>query len=96
MKTIWKFWPGERSSLSMPRGAKVLTAREQGDGVCIWVEVDPDQPREERRFAVYRTGHKLPAEPGAYIGTAMLAGGLLVLHVYEEPTPYRPQEQSDG
>lgn len=69
----------------MPAGAKVLTAREQGDDVCLWAEVDPAAALEMRRFAVYSTGSEIPVIPGIYIGTAMLAAGRLVLHVYESP-----------
>mgnify|MGYP000302406813 CR=1 FL=1 len=66
-------------------GAKVLTAREQRHAVCIWAEVDPTRDSELRHFRVYGTGHRMPDEPGTYVGTAMPFGGAEVYHVYEEP-----------
>ena len=87
MKTIWKFVLDPRHlTLDMPQGAVVLTAREQRDEICIWAEVDPSAINEARFFDVFGTGHDLPTGMGLdrrYIGTAMLHGGSLVLHVYE-------------
>lgn len=87
MTTIWKFpiQLAARVAVPMPMGAKVLTAAGQGRDICIWAEVEPTRDREARLFAVYGTGHQMPDDPGTYIGTAMLAGGHLVFHVYEEP-----------
>jgi hypothetical protein len=83
-RTIWKFQlnPIARGVV-MPVGAKVLTAREQGDTICIWAEVDPDAEGSMRHFVVYGTGHEMPDDPGTYIGTASLSGGRLIFHVYE-------------
>lgn len=86
-RTIWKFLIDPVSLEGrLPAGAKILTAREQGEQICVWAEVDPAAPMMTRRFAVYGTGHEMPDNPGAYIGTAMLHGGSLVFHVYEPAT----------
>lgn len=93
MKAIWKFALSEHCTLDMPRGATILTAREQGDDVCIWAEVDPKAPLEKREFRVFGTGFELPEKVMVYRGTAMLSSGRLVLHVYEilphDPTKTR-------
>lgn len=64
-----------------PRGAEILTAREQGDDICVWFRCDPGAPIEKRRIEVCATGHKAPS--GRYIGSAHLSGGALVFHVFE-------------
>lgn len=87
MKTIWKFpvMGGDPEiTVEMPRGAKLLALQQQRDEVCLWAEVDPEQPREPRRFSWYGTGLKMPAGDRAYVGTVQQAGGYLVLHLYEE------------
>lgn len=83
MTTIWKYTVTPNVLFySMPEGAKILTAKEQNDEVCVWAEVDPDKPVEMRKIMVYGTGHSVPPEPQEYIGTAHLMNGSLVLHVY--------------
>ena len=87
-KTIWKFMPqldednAAIATVEMPIGARVLTAREQGNELCLWAEVDPSAATEMRSFQVFGTGHEMPDVIGAYVGTAMLYSGKLVLHVY--------------
>ncbi len=93
-KTIWKFMPQLNNSdmsvatVDMPAGARVLAAREQGDELCIWAEVDPSEVMQTRYFHVFGTGHKMPDDPGAYVGTALLYSGTLVLHVYAVKTQH--------
>ena len=83
MKTIWKFQLtiGEPVA-AMPRGAQILTVHEQYGEVCLWALVDPDAPTEDRRFHIVGTGHP-SAHLKNYIGTAQVAGGALVWHVFE-------------
>ncbi len=85
---IWKF-PLRVSTLAtgdtqieMPYIHNILTAREQGEDICIWAEVDTASPMIARRFRVIGTGHEMPDVALSYIGTAMLLDGRLVLHVY--------------
>lgn len=69
----------------LPRGARILTAREQGtDTLCLWALVSPLAPTEPRRIRVHGTGHAvLEAEHLKYLGTGFLQGGALVFHVFE-------------
>ncbi len=69
------------AQIEMPYKHRILTAREQGDDICVWAEVDTTSPMIARRFRVVGTGHDAPGD-ATYIGTAMLLGGRLVLHVY--------------
>jgi hypothetical protein len=87
MRTIYKYplFPAQLQ-IEMPKGARILTAREQDDTICVWAEVDTEQPSETRVLEVFGTGHLMREEMGVsreYIGTAFLEGGSLVFHVYE-------------
>jgi hypothetical protein len=84
-RTIWKYGPlsGGYTELTLPEGAKVLSAQVQGGEINLWAEVDSSMPSRKRFFYVYGTGHELPDNPGTFIGTVQLHGGALVFHVYE-------------
>ena len=86
-KTIWKYvLVPEMLTISIPEGATILTAREQGDEICIWAEVCTEKPLETRSFEIYGTGHNIPTDMGVdrrYIGTAAIYGGKYIFHVYE-------------
>ena len=69
------------NKVQLPKGAKVLIAREQGDNICIWVEVNDDAELETRVFEIYGTGQLFIDYGRKYIGTAFIRS--LVLHVYE-------------
>ena len=87
MKTIYKYEISpHKLRLEMPKGARILAAREQFENICIWAEVDTEQPQETRYFEVFGTGHAMHEDMGVsreYLGTAVLGGGALILHVYE-------------
>lgn len=84
--TIWKY-PLELTdsqSFRMPKGAKLLTVAQQYQQVCLWAQVDPKAPTEERRFEIRGTGHPLgDAAEMDYIGSVILASGSLVFHVFD-------------
>jgi len=68
--------------LSLPKGAGILKAAEQRDGICIWVEVDLKAELEDVEFRIFGTGHEVDigAKYGQYIDTVFL--GQYVWHVY--------------
>lgn len=84
MTTIYKYklQPG-RTVLDMPDGAKVLTVQMQGPDVCLWAMVEPHKPTGRRFFDVYGTGHGMPTDPGDYVATFQMEGGMLVWHVFD-------------
>lgn len=87
MKTVYKYPLNvEHPVIKMPLGAEILAVREQGDEICVWAKVDTAQTASAlRAFNVYGTGHPITDSPSAeYLGTAMLMGGRLVLHVFEQ------------
>ena len=83
MKSIWKYVLQPECTIEMPGGAQVLAVREQGQDICLWALVDPSAEKVERRFVGFGTGHDVPDQSMAFLGTAHLAGGALVFHVFE-------------
>jgi hypothetical protein len=84
MKTAWKFILQPKTTVEIPDGAKILHVAQQGDHLCMWALVDPEQPKVKRYFSVYGTGFDMPDDPGEFIGTALMNGGSLVFHIFEE------------
>jgi len=68
----------------MPAGAKILTVAMQIGVACLWAEVNTGAiGKHKRTISIFGTGHRMPDDPGAYIGSFMLDGGALVFHVYD-------------
>lgn len=84
--TIWKY-PLEitdEQNIRMPKGANILTAQIQGGTLCLWAIVDPKAPLVSRWIGIVGTGHPMAQEMECvYLGTAQMAGGALVWHVFE-------------
>jgi hypothetical protein len=87
---VWKFpWPTTAGefTINMPLGSQILCAREQdAHNAVLWAQVgvkgDDVEKWEKRQFVSVTTGgHDNP--PGRYVGTAVLLGGGLVLHLFE-------------
>jgi hypothetical protein len=75
-------------SLDLPKGAKILSFHfAQHEQPNIWALVDETQEATERRdFFLAGTGHPVPNAPDldlTFIGTALMAGGALVWHLFE-------------
>jgi hypothetical protein len=71
------------TQIMMPANAKVLSVQAQCDELQLWALVWPGAAEEKRRFAVYGTGHYLPAACGEYIGTVQQHNGAFVWHVFD-------------
>lgn len=69
MKVIYKYSLDERNSFHLPVDFKILSVQIQNGSVCVWALVDTEAPTKTVLFPVYGTGHKLPDDPGVYIGT---------------------------
>lgn len=83
---IWKFplHLTDRQVVSMPSGAKILSAQAQHGKVTLWAMCD--QSREERQLRtllIIGTGHPVPDDCCEFIGTVQFEGGSLVFHVFE-------------
>lgn len=101
MKVIWKFElnpsgkvcrdtdQGNCETVDMPSGSIILSAAGQGDNICIWAEVNPEAEAKTERFEVVAPGGQVAPSNRRFIGTVLLHGGLLVLHVYHLPRSTR-------
>lgn len=83
MKTIWKFILQPECKVEMPAGAELLSVNAIGDDICLWAKVDPAAPKVSRSFVAFGTGHDVPDESLAFVGTALMLGGALVFHIFE-------------
>jgi hypothetical protein len=86
MIRVWKFPLAmtDIQQVKMPKGARILAVKPQGNQVCLWALCDGNQPNEARQIAILGTGHNAP-EYGAlkFIETFQLHGGELVFHAFE-------------
>lgn len=94
MREVWKYQLGQSDcTIPMPAGAKILTVHAQtiagqySSAACavpmLWALVDPEAPRQPRRFRVVATGQPLTFETDRYIGTFQFEDLGLVFHVFE-------------
>lgn len=81
--TIWKFPVKPDATIAMPVGAKILSVAMQGDQPCIWAMVDPDAPKEHRRFKTIPTGSDFDPEGLTYLGSFHGVEGWMVFHLFE-------------
>lgn len=88
MKTIYKYECRIHDTLtiSMPKGAMVLSVQVQRGMPCIWALVDTEEPQTTHKFHWLGTGEEssIPLEKCWYLGTVQLAEGSLVFHLFEE------------
>jgi hypothetical protein len=92
MKTIYKFALSRLEScpvVDMPCGAQILDVQVQNDKICLWAIVESTEKFEARKFFVVGTGHPLPPNAGAHIGTVQ-SKGPFVWHVFEERSGSTP------
>ena len=91
-KKIYKYSVGITHGsyvISMPKGAKILTAHQQtldpSDRLAIWAEVNPEAPEVEREIVVVWTGKEFEdQEDLKYITTVHAIEGTIVCHIYEK------------
>ena len=86
--TIWKFGfsPSNEISITMPKGAEILTLQTVGNNPFIWAFVNSEAENEKRHFKMYGTGHIIQIKENTmerYIGTYQLYEGTLVFHLWE-------------
>jgi len=86
-RQIWKYVIKTNKLIhKVPANGKVLHVDEQFGEICVWIEVDPDEIKEERHFEVYGTGHLIKYDIGTdrnYLGSVKLENGALIFHIYE-------------
>ena len=89
MKSIWKFTLEitDDQEIEMPVGAKILSIQQQGGSkpgeVQLWAMCDPEASKERRSFRIHGTGHPITEDPGEFVATVQIMGGLQVYHVFD-------------
>ena len=86
MNTIFKYALNPNDlNLKMPVGAKILSAHNQNNQICIWAEVDTSAELELVGFEILGTGHEIVINENnrEFIGTVLIHDGELVFHVYK-------------
>lgn len=88
MKRIFKYDipVADHFGLILPLGAEILTFQSQRGGFYIWAIIEEGLNDEKRYFRLAGTGHDLTEDfpkIKKYIGTAQLANGGLVFHLFE-------------
>lgn len=86
--TVWKYQlTKEDQVISLPVGAVVLSVAVQNGTTCMWVKLDPEEPKVSRRFVELGTGGVFPEDiiPNSeyFIGTCHHHHGQIVTHVFE-------------
>lgn len=85
-KVIWKYTVERWGYFEhyMPRGAQILQLQLQGDVPRMWVLVDQEEEKVEKRaFVVVGTGSLLSDHIKGYIGTFQRCLGHVVHHLFE-------------
>lgn len=90
MKRIFKYPVPEavdQFELELPLDTQILTFQSQKDQFYIWAIVEDEEERlQERYFRILGTGRPLITgeyKIQKYIGTAQIAEGRLVFHLFE-------------
>lgn len=74
---------GTHDMISLKEGAKILHVGAQDDRVFLWALSDPFRADQAARsIHYYATGEVVPRD-ALYLGTALMHGGDLVWHVFE-------------
>lgn len=85
MRAIYKYTVDIQDTITIraPRVHRWLHFAVQYGTATLWGEVDTDTPERDHVFSLRGTGHPMTGEEGQHIGTIMLQGGALVLHLFE-------------
>ena len=95
MKKIFKYEIPIQNEfeLELPRGAQILTFQVQrempsmNEKPFVWAIIDLKEDISEKvNFRLFGTGHPIPKEANSfsYVGTAQMANGQLVWHLFKE------------
>lgn len=71
------------AGITMPEGAKLLTAQKQYDDIVLWAVADPKAPMVTRRIGVAVTGDGFAWDGFPYIATVALHGGSFIVHLFD-------------
>lgn len=78
LKNLYQQW------VELPKDAKILSAWNQNERICLWVKLNPDKEKISRLIEIYSTGELFEeSDKLSFIGTVHLGNGSDVYHVFE-------------
>lgn len=84
-KKIYKYVLGigwENQAIKMPKHSVILSIQVQNTQICVWAEVEENQPIVDKVFVIIGTGHSFDKDIlGQYLATVQQ--GEFVWHIYE-------------
>lgn len=88
MRKIYKYPlpKSETFTINVPKGGRILHIDVQFGHPEMWILIDPEASFEDREFFIAMTGQEIPEarhRNSEYVGTFLLSGGDLVLHLFE-------------
>ena len=88
MKAVWKYILDvtDTQHVPMPRGAELLAVACQHGRLVLWARVEPTSALVNRFIYVCGTGNPAPIA-ARFVGTAVMADGALVWHVFDGGEP---------
>lgn len=94
MRTIFKYMIPQTQTftLSLPKGARILSLQLQRGIPVMWATVETDLPMEDRKFLIVETGEEIPKDlfvVSDYIGTYQMEHETLVFHLFEIQDPIK-------
>lgn len=78
---IWRYDIADGAVLRIPAGARLLHVGWESAAIRLWVMVDPQLPKLERRVKAVPTGGELDPEGWEFVGT-VITPQALVWHVF--------------
>jgi hypothetical protein len=78
---IWKYDVSHQFDVDLPGDAKVVDVQVQGKEPVMWVLLNPELPKNRRRFFAVATGESFDSTNASYIATFQL--GMFVFHLFE-------------
>lgn len=87
MNTIYKYiLKDPKNTISMPKGARIISVDEQRGDICAWAVLDTKQTiKEDKVIYVFGTGWETEKDLFnlGFLGTVKIDGGRYIFHVFE-------------
>lgn len=86
METIYKYelMLRDAQAITMPEGAKILSAQKQRNTLCLWVQCDTRKHMQQRTILITGTGNKLPCPSNELRFIDTVQDDMFVWHVFEQ------------
>jgi len=84
MKTVYKYVLDEtEQKVKTFEGVRFLHVANQHGDITVWAEVETERPECMTVLYVVGTGEEVPDGATTYIGSALMASGNFVFHIYQ-------------